>query len=205
MGQQDAVRAATALLERFGLGDRQADRVATYSKGMKQKPLIAHALIANPRIVFLDEQTADLDPEAAHQLINLHPRPVRPRQGHTFSITSHGSRRWRRCGRKWACSPPDGSPLSGPPRRWHGRSSPRCGSASLSRLVPPLTRRIAGLHGVIAIAPVDVGRSSSSPVGGIIPAVVRQIAAMPGDLLDVGRNRPPWRRHTCDSCTARAP
>lgn len=58
MTRDEATRSATALLGRFGLEGRQADRVATHSKGMKQKTLIARALIADPQIVFLDEPTA---------------------------------------------------------------------------------------------------------------------------------------------------
>ena len=110
MSHAQATRSASALLQRFGLGDRQADRVATYSKGMKQKALIARALIADPQMVFLDEPTAGLDPEAAHELMTyIH--DLSAEHGRTFFITSHrprgdgiglhkGRRTRRRAGRR---------------------------------------------------------------------------------------------------------
>ncbi|OPY31945.1 MAG: Trehalose/maltose import ATP-binding protein MalK [Methanomassiliicoccales archaeon PtaU1.Bin124] len=53
------------LLERLDLKDRKDDRIATYSKGMKQKVAIARALVHDPEYVFLDEPTSGLDPVAA--------------------------------------------------------------------------------------------------------------------------------------------
>lgn len=53
------------LLRHFGLWDRRKDRAGLLSKGMKQKLGIARAILHAPPLVFLDEPTEGLDPEAA--------------------------------------------------------------------------------------------------------------------------------------------
>jgi len=55
---------ADDLLERFSLTDAAARKVSTYSGGMRRRLDIAMSLIGNPPVVFLDEPTNGLDPQA---------------------------------------------------------------------------------------------------------------------------------------------
>jgi ABC-2 type transport system ATP-binding protein len=66
-GVPKAARASAIeeLLRKLEVWDRRDDPVSTFSKGMRQKIAIARALVHHPKYVFLDEPTANLDPEAA--------------------------------------------------------------------------------------------------------------------------------------------
>ncbi len=78
---------ATALLKRVGLAGRERDRVLGYSKGMKQRLMVARALINRPRILFLDEPTEGLDPVSAEAIRTI----IREEQerGATVFLTTH--------------------------------------------------------------------------------------------------------------------
>lgn len=66
---EDALR---AVLERAGLEAAAADRrIATYSKGMRQKVALAVALAKGAEALLLDEPTSGLDPQAANELTRL--------------------------------------------------------------------------------------------------------------------------------------
>jgi ABC-2 type transport system ATP-binding protein len=60
----DPGKVADDLLDRFSLTDAAARRVSTYSGGMRRRLDIAMSLVGNPMVIFLDEPTTGLDPEA---------------------------------------------------------------------------------------------------------------------------------------------
>lgn len=76
-----------AVLERVGLAHAAGRRVREYSKGMRQRLGFAQALLGNPQILFLDEPTTGLDPEAIREFY-LILRGLRA-EGVTVVITSH--------------------------------------------------------------------------------------------------------------------
>lgn len=62
---------ADGLLRRVGLADRADDRVASYSKGMRQRLMMARALVNQPDVLFLDEPTDGLDPVSSQAIRRL--------------------------------------------------------------------------------------------------------------------------------------
>lgn len=75
------------VLAQVGLTDRARDKVKTYSNGMKQRLVIARALLHNPKVLFLDEPTRGLDPNVARDIraivVDL------AKKGMTVFLTTH--------------------------------------------------------------------------------------------------------------------
>ena len=78
----DAGRIADDLLDRFRLTDAAGRRVATYSGGMRRRLDIAMSLIGNPPVIFLDEPTTGLDPQARGEVW----RAVKELAGHGTTV-----------------------------------------------------------------------------------------------------------------------
>ena len=76
-----------ALLEFAGLANRAGDNIRTLSGGMKRRLTLARALINDPDLIFLDEPTTGLDPQARH-LIWQRLRQLLA-QGKTIFLTTH--------------------------------------------------------------------------------------------------------------------
>lgn len=76
-----------ALLKRVGLGGREKDKVANYSKGMKQRLMVARSLVNRPEIIFLDEPTAGLDPVSSDAIGNIILEECA--RGATIFLTTH--------------------------------------------------------------------------------------------------------------------
>jgi ABC-2 type transport system ATP-binding protein len=74
-------------LEKTGLRERRNDKVGTFSKGMKQRLALTRAMLHEPEVLFLDEPTAGLDPEAAAEVREL----IRglSREGRTIFLSTH--------------------------------------------------------------------------------------------------------------------
>lgn len=76
------------VLGAFGLDSRAESLVGQFSKGMRQKLAIGRAVIHEPELLFLDEPTAGLDPEAAAELIAYLKRMIQARST-TVVISTH--------------------------------------------------------------------------------------------------------------------
>ena len=77
------------LLRTVGLDDARGKMVGTFSSGMKQRLLIARALLARPRVLLLDEPTRSLDPISARQLREFLRDEIVGRQGCTVLLATH--------------------------------------------------------------------------------------------------------------------
>ena len=82
-------RTAGRLLEAVGLSHAGSRMVGTYSSGMKQRLLIARALLSRPAVLLLDEPTRSLDPVSARDFRRFLREEIIDRQGCTVLLATH--------------------------------------------------------------------------------------------------------------------
>ncbi|OGD27263.1 MAG: hypothetical protein A2Y56_03110 [Candidatus Aminicenantes bacterium RBG_13_63_10] len=71
MPRQEAMKRAHEVLFYVGLGESRYRLLETYSGGMKQRLKLAQALVHDPRLLFLDEPTSNLDPQGRKDILEL--------------------------------------------------------------------------------------------------------------------------------------
>ena len=84
----EAIQHAKELLDFLGLSDRYDHKPSALSGGEQQRVAVARALINNPKVIFADEPSGNLDSEAAKKLHNLF-FELRDKFGQTFVIVTH--------------------------------------------------------------------------------------------------------------------
>jgi ABC-2 type transport system ATP-binding protein len=88
MGGRELERRVDTMLERFGLTDAARRVTRTYSGGMQRKLDVAIGLVHSPRVLFLDEPTTGLDPEARADMWAEIER-LAGEEGLTILLTTH--------------------------------------------------------------------------------------------------------------------
>ena len=83
----DVEKSVDKYLSMLGLWERRNDAVGSFSKGMRQKLAVARALIHEPQILFLDEPTTGLDPEASKTVRDF--IEELKTEGRTIFMTTH--------------------------------------------------------------------------------------------------------------------
>ncbi|HEV3477920.1 MAG TPA: ABC transporter ATP-binding protein [Gaiellaceae bacterium] len=71
LSRREGLGRAHELLEHVGLADAAREQVGIYSHGMQKRLSVARALLADPRVLLVDEATHDLDPEGAERVRRL--------------------------------------------------------------------------------------------------------------------------------------
>jgi len=85
--RDEAYKRVEQALEQVGLSDVADRPVATFSRGMRQRLGVAEVLLKQPQLIIMDEPTQGLDPEAAHEFLNIiHDLK---RRGITVLLSSH--------------------------------------------------------------------------------------------------------------------
>lgn len=190
---QEKAKRIRELLEFFDLFERRNDKVATFSKGMKQKLAIARAIVHNPPILFLDEPTAGLDPESAKEVRDLM-KILSRREKHTILLcTHHLEDAERLCSRVMIINKGK-SVVVGTPDELRNRIARKPSvQISLKKVDPKI---IEAARRVSHVEQVDVDESASSlrivldDVSEGTPAVVKSIVDAGGLVIGVHVLRP---------------
>ena len=190
MPMADAVRRGMALLEQFEIGDRATSRVEELSGGQQQRLMIARALLHEPRVIFLDEPTVGLDPQARLALWDV--LRALHREGRTIVMTTHYMQEADELcdrlaivdhGRLLACDTPAVLRRQAPGATLIDLTLDGCNAEAADRC-----RRVEGVRRV-DIAGADV-RAHSDRGGEAIPALIRAAEDAGARVLNINISTP---------------
>jgi ABC-2 type transport system ATP-binding protein len=88
MPKQEAIKRAHEVLYYVGLEESRYRMVDTYSAGMRQRLKLATALVHDPELLFLDEPTSGMDPQARKEMLDLI-RDISSKKAMNMIISSH--------------------------------------------------------------------------------------------------------------------
>jgi len=94
--ERDITSRVTSMLEEVGLADKQHTDTIDLSGGQKQRVSIARALVTNPKVVFADEPTGNLDSETGEEIENLLFRMQREHKA-TVIVVTHDADLAQKC------------------------------------------------------------------------------------------------------------
>jgi ABC-2 type transport system ATP-binding protein len=170
-------------LRLFSLWDRRDEPAGTFSKGMKQKLAIARALLHEPSVVFLDEPTAALDPEAAF-IVREAIEALR-RAGRTIVLATHNLDEANRlCDR--VAFVRGGLLRIDAPAALRGAGTRGVEVSLAGPASPALLEAVSGVEGVLSAEAMDsqliVGADDPRRVA---PALIRALVQGGADILEV--------------------
>jgi ABC-2 type transport system ATP-binding protein len=186
-GVADPAGAVGRYLRMLGLWERRLDLAGSFSKGMRQKLAIARALLHEPKVLFLDEPTAGLDPEAA-KLVRDFIAELRA-EGRTIFLTTHNLDEADRLCDRLAIFKTRLMTVDTPAalrRRLYGRQV----VFHLSRIEPGWAEAVAALPFVKEARAVDARllvRLDDPEAGN--PAIVRRLVELGAEVQFVGELR----------------
>ncbi len=88
INKKESQKRAIEILKMLELYEYKNKKIGNFSSGMKQKLSLAQAIIHNPKLLILDEPSANLDPIAKHQFFNILKKLVKEK-GISIFISSH--------------------------------------------------------------------------------------------------------------------
>jgi ABC-2 type transport system ATP-binding protein len=172
-------------LRLFSLWDRRDDAAGLYSKGMKQKLAIARALLHEPAVVFLDEPTAALDPEAAF-IVREAIEGLR-RAGRTIVLATHNLDEANRLCDRVAFVRGGTLLRVASPAELRGRTGARGVEIVLARTPDPellgAARSVAGIGGAESLDSRLIVTAADPTL--VTPSLIRALVAAGADILEV--------------------